>query len=245
MDRVGFPEGYNKSFKQFYVFDRLGAKSVSFICGNDVATSVKSGEPFPYGSILVFESWRAKQDASGNAVTDANGHLIRDRLNAINVMRKEKGFGEAYQTLRTGEWEYVAFRPDKTFRFAPKDTAVCASCHQALSPSKERDWVFRPELFFAKDRYAQTPPVGPNEIGVSHMAFSSDTRAVKVGTTLKWTNANVDKIDHTVTALDASFDSGVLKPGASFTKTFDAPGTFQYVCAIHPEQMKASIQVTN
>lgn len=240
---MGFPEGYREKFKQFFVFDRFDAKSIQFICGNDVATTVKPGEPFPYGSILVFETWRPKEDSSGTVIPDADGHLVRTTLNTIFVMRKEKGFGEEYGSLRNGEWEYVAYRPDKSHAVLPKNTAGCASCHQA-GAGKEKDWVFRTELFFSEDRYARSDPVPSGDLGISRIAFSPRTITVKVGATLKWHNSKIDGIDHTVTASDLSFDSGILKPGAEFAYTFNTAGTFNYICSLHPEQMRATIQVT-
>jgi plastocyanin len=41
-------------------------------------------------------------------------------------------------------------------------------------------------------------------------------------------------VQHSATAGDGSFDSGVLSPGATFTRTFDEAGTFAYGCVIHP-----------
>lgn len=242
-DRVGFPEGYKTDYKRLYVFDRFDAKSVSYICGNDAAATVKPGEPFPYGSILVFESWRPREDPTGNLLPDENSHLVRQTLNAIFVMRKGKGYGEAYQDRRSGEWEFVAYRPDKSYQTAPQGSAVCSSCHLA-GAGQGRDFVFRPQLIFVKDRYARSDATGAGEIGLSRMAFAPNTFTVKAGTTVKWVNSKVDGIDHTVTAADNAFDSGVLKPGASFSFTFNAPGTYQYFCALHPEQMRARIQVT-
>lgn len=110
---------------------------------------------------------------------------------------------------------------------------------------KERDWVFRPQLFFAKDRYARSDATGPDENGVSRMAFFPRSQSVKVGTTLVWANSKVDGIDHTVTATDLSFDSGILKPGAKFSYTFNSSGAFAYICTLHPEQMTATIKVTD
>ncbi|MBI4340620.1 MAG: cytochrome P460 family protein [Chloroflexi bacterium] len=245
VDRIGFPEGYREDFKQFFVFDRIDAKSVQYVCGNTVAASVKKGEPFPYGSILVFETWRPKEDASRNVILDANGHLIRQSLSAIFVMRKEQGFGEAYGPLRNGEWEYVAYRPDKTYQTKPENTASCASCHQA-GAGKDNDWVFRTELFFTPSRYAQTDPFlkGTNEVGMSRMSFQPGTRTVKVGTTVRWTDSIIDGINHTATANDGTFNSGVLKPGQTFEFTFTAAGGFSYVCSLHPEQMRGTIVVT-
>jgi hypothetical protein len=107
---------------------------------------VKQGEPFPYGSILVMETWRAKLDADGKVVKDSDGHFIRESLGGIFVMRKEKGFGEAYQGLRTGEWEYVAFRPDESYLTPPQNTANCAACH--VGAGEDKDWVFRADVLF-------------------------------------------------------------------------------------------------
>jgi plastocyanin len=49
--------------------------------------------------------------------------------------------------------------------------------------------------------------------------------------TVVWSNA--DGVTHTVTADDASFDSGTISAGARFSHTFTAPGTIQYHCTIH------------
>lgn len=241
VDRVGFPEGYKEDYDLFFVFDRTDARSIQYVCANEQAASVKPGEPFSYGSVLVFETWRPKQEG-GELVRDERGRLIRESMNTIFVMRKEPGFGEEYGPLRNGEWEYVAYRPDKTPQTPPQNTANCAACHQAgVGPAG--DWVFRTNLFFSQEKYAQAPLPGPNEAVASRMAFFPNNLPVKVGTTVKWTNSAVDEIDHTVTANDRSFDSGVVKPGVSFSYTFETAGTFQYVCSLHPEQMRATVRV--
>ena len=54
---------------------------------------------------------------------------------------------------------------------------------------------------------------------------------IQPGTTVTWTNS--DPLAHTVTADDASFDSGSIDPGAVFQMEFDTPGTFQYYCQPH------------
>lgn len=241
VDRVGFPEGYKENFKLFFVFDRTDTRSIQYVCANEKAASVKPGEPFPYGSVLVFETWRPKQEG-GNLVKDERGRMIRESLNTIFVQRKEQGFGVDYGPLRNGEWEYVAYRPDKSYAVLPQNTTSCAACHQA-GAGQGQDFVFRTSLFFEKERYAQAPVPGPNEVSMSRMSFFPNNLSVKVGTTVKWTNSVVDGIDHTTTANDKSFDSAVLKPGASFTQTFTTPGVFQYICALHPEQMRARIEV--
>jgi len=56
-----------------------------------------------------------------------------------------------------------------------------------------------------------------------------------IGTTIVWYNNN--SIDHTVTALDNSFDSGRISPNATFKYTFEEPGEFEYYCRIHPSMV--------
>ena len=70
------------------------------------------------------------------------------------------------------------------------------------------------------------------EVSVVDVAFAPADIEVPVGTTVDWTNE--DPFAHTVTALDGAFDSGTLAGGAAYSQTFAEPGTFDYVCAIHP-----------
>jgi plastocyanin len=53
-----------------------------------------------------------------------------------------------------------------------------------------------------------------------------------VNSTIKWVNN--DDAPHTVTANDASFDSGSVAPDQSFTFTFTTRGTYEYHCLYHP-----------
>jgi plastocyanin len=65
-------------------------------------------------------------------------------------------------------------------------------------------------------------------------AYTPDPVTVVVGinNTIKWVNN--DNAPHTVTANDASFDSGNVAQGQSFTFTFTTPGTYHYHCIYHP-----------
>jgi plastocyanin len=64
---------------------------------------------------------------------------------------------------------------------------------------------------------------------------------VAVGATVTWENIDGDD-DHTVTSTGGAFNSGVLPAGSAFEHIFDAPGTYSYFCAIHPE-MQGTITV--
>jgi plastocyanin len=234
-DRVGFPEGYKTSFKPFYVFDRPDNKQVRVVYANDAAASARPGQPFPYGSILVMETYRALQDEQGNVLLDESGRFQRGDLRGIFVMRKEPGFGTRYQEQRTGEWEYVAFRPDRTYQTEPQDTVRCAVCHTDAGPS--RDWVYRANLFFtgASGALPQAPSDQPaDQPTIEGYLYLPGAIRVKAGTEVTWRND--DEVPHTVTAGDGSF-SGLVQQGATFQHTFSDAGTFEYFCAIHPAMM--------
>ena len=69
-------------------------------------------------------------------------------------------------------------------------------------------------------------------VTISGFALGPASTTVKVGDMVTWTNK--DSVAHTVTALDGSFDSGPLAPGASFGFTFPKAGMFIYRCTMHP-----------
>lgn len=54
---------------------------------------------------------------------------------------------------------------------------------------------------------------------------------IGVNNTVTWTNG--DSAEHSITADGGSFDSGGLKPGRTFTHTFDKTGTYAYHCTFH------------
>jgi plastocyanin len=67
----------------------------------------------------------------------------------------------------------------------------------------------------------------------SKWGYAPATRRVAPGTWVTWSNNGQD--EHTVTALDGSFDSQNLEPSEGFSWYFDQPGTqVQYTCTLHP-----------
>jgi plastocyanin len=62
-------------------------------------------------------------------------------------------------------------------------------------------------------------------------SFNPQNITANVGDTVFWTNA--DTMEHTVTADNGSFDSGSIQPGATYSISFDAPGTYRYYCKFH------------
>jgi plastocyanin len=85
----------------------------------------------------------------------------------------------------------------------------------------------------------ETTTDGPT-IQIEGFAFSA-LDAVAPGTEIAV--ANLDGAQHTLTADDGSFNTGGLDGGATITITApDAPGTYTFVCNIHPS-MSGSLTV--
>jgi len=79
-------------------------------------------------------------------------------------------------------------------------------------------------------------------VSIQGYAFNDATITVPVGTTLTWTNN--DNTEHSTTSADDVWDSGKIVPGASFSTTFMAPGTYAYYCKYHVF-MKGTVIVTD
>ncbi len=79
------------------------------------------------------------------------------------------------------------------------------------------------------------------EIVIADFEFVGD-QDVPVGGRVVVTNT--DAASHTLTAVDASFDSGTLAQGDSYEFTVEEPGTFEYHCEIHPS-MTGTITVAD
>jgi len=78
-------------------------------------------------------------------------------------------------------------------------------------------------------------------ISIVGFAFGPKTLGISVGETVTWTN-NETGVPHTVVSDDGVWQSDTLRPGDSFSFTFDQPGTYTYFCSIHPA-MTATITV--
>ena len=238
VDNVRFPTGYQATYTLFYTFDNYQNRQIRKVYGNPVAASVKPGEVFnfPYGSIVLFESYSVQEDAAGEPLIDANGRFVPNALTTIFVMRKERGFGADYKELRNGEWEYVAYRPDGSYSTQPSATGSCALCHLtggSLTLSSESrnvgaqwDYVFRPDLYFSRGSGAIPDGV------LQHYVFVPSTIHARPGQTL--TVYNSDQLVHRIVADNGSFDTGVMNPGSSFTvKAGQAGTTVSYHCVLH------------
>jgi plastocyanin len=71
--------------------------------------------------------------------------------------------------------------------------------------------------------------------------FQPSQITVAAGTTVRWVNSG--RHQHTVTSDDGLWDSGELLSGSSYARTFTAPGTYPYHCAIHAGEMRGVVIV--
>jgi plastocyanin len=69
-------------------------------------------------------------------------------------------------------------------------------------------------------------------IDILNLRYGQPEITVAPGTVVVWTNS--DPVQHTVTADDESFDSGMIDPDGRFAMTFDTPGRYPYHCIPHP-----------
>ncbi|SRR5579871_6357700 len=93
---------------------------------------------------------------------------------------------------------------------------------------------------------SSAPPttLGPNDVEVANFAFTPSTLTVKAGTTVTW-HFNQPSAPHNVVSLSAPqlFNSGTPKGKGTFSFTFTTPGTYPYLCQVHPA-MRGTIVVT-
>lgn len=69
-------------------------------------------------------------------------------------------------------------------------------------------------------------------VDIQGLQFRPARLEVEAGTTVVW--ANRDEVAHTSTAGEGEWDSGLIEPGQSWSRTFDRPGTYPYHCTLHP-----------
>jgi plastocyanin len=76
-----------------------------------------------------------------------------------------------------------------------------------------------------------------------NIAISPANITVKVGSTVKWTN--FDQVNHNVTVSSGpvTFHSSDFGAGGTFSMKLTKPGTYHYLCTIHPSAMIGSITV--
>jgi amicyanin len=84
-------------------------------------------------------------------------------------------------------------------------------------------------------------PVAGTAVSIENFAFSPAKLTVHAGDTVTWTNR--DEEPHNVVANDGAFHSPGMDAQGTYSYTFRQPGTFDYICSIHP-MMHGTVVVT-
>ena len=144
-DKVAFPENY-ASGALYTTVDRADNKQVRelYVSPPAAVEAAKKGEPMPSGTVVTLVQYAAVLDAEGKPQAGPDGRFVKGNLVAYTVMEKRTGWGTEYpDNVRNGEWEYQAFKADKTPNTGANLTA-CFNCHKPLGAA--------PDFLFSYDR---------------------------------------------------------------------------------------------
>jgi plastocyanin len=78
------------------------------------------------------------------------------------------------------------------------------------------------------------------EVEIEDFAYNPDPVTIEEGGKVIWKNR--DSAPHTATADDGSFDTGTIEEDKLKSETFKEPGTYSYICSIHPD-MHGTVEV--
>jgi plastocyanin len=78
------------------------------------------------------------------------------------------------------------------------------------------------------------------DVRIVDFAYAPATVTIRVGDTVTWINR--DPVEHTATATNGSFDTGMIAPDGSARIRFTRAGTYAYLCTPHPD-MRGTVVV--
>ncbi len=147
---------------------------------------------------------------------DAERHRIRSTAGPVDIDSGNLDPGAQFVMTFDVEGTY-SYQDDRN----PDDTAY----HGTITVSAEAS--------------TPPPPGGSSTVDIIDNSYRPANISVSSGTEVVWRNLDGN---HTVTARDRSFDSGIFDAG-TFRRTFNNPGSFEYFCTLHPE-MVGTVTVT-
>jgi plastocyanin len=239
---LAFPADYDKGVR-YATLDRWDNKQVrDFWASAEVVAAAKAGKPIPEGAVLTLAAYAAKLDADGKPVLDANGRFIKDKLVAVNPMKKDKAAAALIPAeIRNGDWIYQTFTADGKVN----DKANLATCYQCHLPFAKDDYLTNmAKLAGSFPSDAKPAAAGPNDVTIANWVFGPGAVKVTAGQAVTWVNN--DDSPHQITIVGADGKqgqrSGVMLKGQKASLQFDAAGNIAYICGLHPS-MKGTIEV--
>ena len=238
-DKVAFPQDFAKG-TLYTTVDRPDIKQYRELFANaEAIAALKAGNELPSGTVLTLVQYKAKVDDKGAPVKDAKGRFQKGDLVAYTVMEKRAGWGAEYPSdLRNGEWEYQVFGATR----AVNDKANLKTCFQCHKPHAGQDYVISLASLGGKAGGGTvSAQSGPDRVAIASFLFGPEKLSVRNNQYVTWTNT--DGSPHQVTiAGEAGTRTAVMLKGQSQTLKFTAPGTYDYICGLHPG-MKGKVEV--
>jgi plastocyanin len=235
-EKINFPAGW-KDHVLYTIVDRYDVKQHRELYASTPAAvqAMKEGKPLPHGTVLTLVQYKAQVDAAGNPVKDAKGRFTKGDLIAFTVMEKRAGWGTEYPPeLRNGEWEYAVFSPAGVLN-EKANYKACFECHK---PHEKQDYVIS---LAALRGEASAAMVGPKpDINIMGFAFGPNKLTATVGQPVRWLNG--DDSPHQITVTSTKERSPILTKGQSAVLAFNTPGSYDYICGLHPS-MKGVVEV--
>jgi plastocyanin len=77
----------------------------------------------------------------------------------------------------------------------------------------------------------------PVAVTIHQYRFHPDPLTVEVGQPVTWTNEDAAAHDVTASSGPEAFGSSSLATGQSYTHVFRQPGSYTYICSIHPDMV--------
>ena len=238
-DLIKFPDDWDKGV-MYGTVDRPDNKQYRELWSTPAAVeAARKGQPIPSGTVLTLVQYKAQLDAQGNPTKDSNGRFVKGDLLAYTVMEKRTGWGAEYKDdIRNGEWEYQAFGADKKVN----DKANLTACFQCHKPHAGQDFVISlASLKGTVPGEMAAPRPGPGIVSIAGFSFGPEKISVATGTPITW--VNTDTSPHQVSITGAKPQrTGIILKGQSATLTIAEPGTYPYICGLHPA-IKGTVEV--
>lgn len=150
---MSLPENYQDEFVLYMVVDRIDATVRFLYVRPDVLLTIGTGDPLPFGTQIIIETYHAQTDSQGNVLKDENGHFIAGELFPnVHMMEKRDDWTveELPSPIGAIDWNFASFVTETNLA-SDENRNDCMACHDAAA--------FRRDLIFSRrvlDRYALT-----------------------------------------------------------------------------------------
>jgi plastocyanin len=236
-DKIAYPGAW-KDHVLYTTVDRYDVKQFRELYASTPAAvqAMKDGKPLPDGTVLTLVQYKAEVDAAGALQKDAKGRFKKGDVIGVTVMEKRAGWGSEYPAeLRNGDWEYAAFNAVGVLN----DKANYKACFECHKPHEKQDFVI--SLAALRGDVSTAAAMGPKpDVTIVGFAFGPNKLAATVGQTVRWLNG--DDSPHQITVASTKGRSAILTKGQSAVMAFNAAGSYDYICGLHPN-MKGTVDV--